>query len=791
MNIAIWFGVLLALLHTVVSQQVFTNPGIAPPPFFAGDTTGQVWTWGHNRRGQLGLGDGLYGGNPQYPNDVPGCVESPDQKCLPEFVRRPSPMRMPPLYTGRIEFISAGAYHTVAITESGQLVAWGWNGLGQLGTDSNVPTYGLPSHPAEWTQRNLPTAVRFVDGIKFRRAAAGMFHSLALDVSGKAYAWGMNTNGQLCLGHLRNQNFPQVINNPPVEGSNPSAGRWSQVCAGQEHTVLLSEYGHVYTCGSNSVQQLGLPRTGNYEQRSMEAIRTCKRDANGACLPGSITNIVKISCGQYHTLALSSSGQLWSWGDNRFGQIGNGGSVVTRFAIVESPFSVDFYDKPKFADLAIDPELPNPDIKVLDIAAGAFHNLVIAARPTTSSFPINATLRIGSDHFRSQRLVISVDSARVFRTAITHLFFVDMPLKFAPRPDGNGALPNSIVANELYFVHSVVSPYHFTVRNKTNQLVGDIFGELHAIPHVPFSLLQPAIFPQMICDNSSAVTMRNPCALLEGCTQRCFARFRKMFLMSWGSNQFGQLGLNCDLVTQDPSCLAFIRPQFITQVDDLDILSISAGNFHNILTVQSKRTSAECLAARHPDLWKTGVASNPNFRYCEGTVLYAFGQNVDGQLGVGDVFKTTGVYIVPGSVGRNFSTVSLGFRHSVAISGACPNTSVDSCGVCFGNHVACVGCDGVPNSGKVIDACGLCGGTNSTCKGCDGVPNSGKTVDLCKGIWLRSFACSFSLSLDTAVCGGDNTVCADCFGVFSFSCSRFFTRFSSSAHQAFQMAKRS
>ena len=162
-------------------------------------------------------------------------------------------------------------------------------------------------------------------------------------------------------------------------------------------------------------------------------------------------------------------------------------------------------------------------------------------------------------------------------------------------------------------------------------------------------------------------------------------------------------------------------------------MSIAAGNFHNMLTAISKRSLKECLWARHPDLWKTGAALNPNLRYCEGVVLYAFGQNVDGQLGLGDVFKTSGVYLVPGSVGRNFSAVSLGFRHSVAISGACPNSSLDSCGVCFGNHVACVGCDGVPNSGKAIDACGVCGGTNSTCKGCDGVPNSGKVVDLCGG----------------------------------------------------------
>jgi alpha-tubulin suppressor-like RCC1 family protein len=144
--------IVLALIHSTVSQQPLTNPGTAAPPFFAGDTTGQVWTWGHNRRGQLGLGDGLYGGDANYPNDIPGCIESPDQKCMPEFVRRPSPMRMPPQYvppfpplyfcdilrrySGRIQHISAGAYHTVAVTDAGQLVAWGWNGLGQLGAST-------------------------------------------------------------------------------------------------------------------------------------------------------------------------------------------------------------------------------------------------------------------------------------------------------------------------------------------------------------------------------------------------------------------------------------------------------------------------------------------------------------------------------------------------------------------------------------------------------------------------------------------------------------------------------
>lgn len=70
---------------------------------------------------------------------------------------------------------------------------------------------------------------------------------------------------------------------------------------------------------------------------------------------------------------------------------------------------------------------------------------------------------------------------------------------------------------------------------------------------------------------------------------------------------------------------------------------------------------------------------------------------------------------------------------------------LDRCGECNGNN-KCVGCDGVANSGKKIDDCGICGGDNSSCAGCDGIPNSGLVNDEC------------------GICNGDNS-CLDCMGV--------------------------
>jgi hypothetical protein len=67
--------------------------------------------------------------------------------------------------------------------------------------------------------------------------------------------------------------------------------------------------------------------------------------------------------------------------------------------------------------------------------------------------------------------------------------------------------------------------------------------------------------------------------------------------------------------------------------------------------------------------------------------------------------------------------------------------------VCGGNGTSCLGCDGIPNSGKVPDVCKVCGGNGKSCLGCDGVPNSGKVLDACN------------------ICGGDGKSCAGCDGV--------------------------
>eukprot|EP00282_Hemiselmis_andersenii_P032523 CAMPEP_0169463874 /NCGR_PEP_ID=MMETSP1042-20121227/20348_1 /TAXON_ID=464988 /ORGANISM="Hemiselmis andersenii, Strain CCMP1180" /LENGTH=1709 /DNA_ID=CAMNT_0009576651 /DNA_START=1 /DNA_END=5130 /DNA_ORIENTATION=+ len=403
---------------------------------------GRMWTWGHNTRGQLGLGDGLYNDDARFPNEVPGapglvlpefCFDLITEELLPERNCDPSrwvltnPQAM--LFNSRfvlppepaIVNVAAGAYHTVGIDEDGKLLAWGWNGYGQLGSPTNMPTYGLPSHPTDNTQRNLPTAALFVDTTaeqaRFIHVAAGTFHSGAIDTEGYAYLWGVNFQGQLCSGSVSNINYPtRIVSMPTDEQGNVIPGaRWVMLALGQEHTILLASTGQVYACGSNRVNQLGRARfvqdTGDGQLSSClqdktpfgcPTIYNVRWDRPVLCLgeddvPRSgldvpMTRVVKIVAGAYHNLALTADGVVYSWGDNRMNQLGQGPLVYRGPHCCAR--KVPFYVFNEYADLQPDggpggllpgtrePDWPWPGYKVLDIAAGSHFSVAIVVNVT-------------------------------------------------------------------------------------------------------------------------------------------------------------------------------------------------------------------------------------------------------------------------------------------------------------------------------------------------------------------------------------------------------------------------
>lgn len=192
--------------------------------------------------------------------------------------------------------IVTGKNHTLALTDKGEVWAWGANAAGQLGQ-------------GDLSSLTKPARVRI--NAKIRSIAAGDTHSLAIDDNGRLYAWGSNNLGQ--LGPAQTKTSGWAAN--PVRV--PLSFKLKQIDAGMHFTVALSEQGEVYAWGWNAMCQLGEPSLKSTKSPSKIEV---------------LNRVENISVGSFHTLALNHNG-LYAWGDNRNAACGmpsNRAEVVTK-----------------------------------------------------------------------------------------------------------------------------------------------------------------------------------------------------------------------------------------------------------------------------------------------------------------------------------------------------------------------------------------------------------------------------------------------------------------------------
>ena len=192
--------------------------------------------------------------------------------------------------------ISAGFTHSLAIGSDGNLYSWGDNSSGQLG-NGTTDSLGTPS------KVSLPTGVP-----KFTQISAGTNHSLALGSDGNLYSWGYNYHGE-----LGNGNSGSVVPLPtPSKRIMPTDGtKFTQIRTGYNHSLALGSDGNLYSWGDNAYGQLG---------RSISGVNDgTPRKVN---LPAGVSRFTQVIAGGYHSLALGSDGNLYSWGDNSKGQLG-------------------------------------------------------------------------------------------------------------------------------------------------------------------------------------------------------------------------------------------------------------------------------------------------------------------------------------------------------------------------------------------------------------------------------------------------------------------------------------
>ena len=158
-------------------------------------------------------------------------------------------------------------------------------------------------------------------GIKFNQISGSRDFgdrgfTLAVGSDGNAYAWGRNNYGQLGDGTLTQRNKPVIVKKPAGASADFT---YVQVSAGDEQSLAVGSDGYVYAWGNNESGQLGNGSSGGYSTVPLRVI-----DPNG---PRSGLTAVQVSAGYYHSLALDARGNIWAWGFNQFGELGNGNNI--------------------------------------------------------------------------------------------------------------------------------------------------------------------------------------------------------------------------------------------------------------------------------------------------------------------------------------------------------------------------------------------------------------------------------------------------------------------------------
>jgi alpha-tubulin suppressor-like RCC1 family protein len=215
------------------------------------------------------------------------------------------------------------------------IVAWGDNRSGQLGDGSSI------------SKRATVGAVN-IDG-KWNAIAAGEGHVLALRTDGTVWAWGENGKGQLGIGTNNNANTPFTtqINNVTA------------VAAGANHSLALKNDGTVWAWGQNNSGQLG--DGANNDNASPVQVKAF-----------FLVRAVAIAAGGNHSLAVDGNGEVWAWGQNDFGQLGDS-TIANR----STPVKVKHLNN------------------VIQVAAGANHSLALKSDGSVWAWGDRRHLQLG------------------------------------------------------------------------------------------------------------------------------------------------------------------------------------------------------------------------------------------------------------------------------------------------------------------------------------------------------------------------------------------------------------
>lgn len=280
-------------------------------------TDGEVYTWGRGDDGRLGHGDNGWKYVPRITQSLAGQV---------------------------VVQVTCGSYHTAAVTGNGDLYTWGGGMYGKLGhgneaghsTPKRVEALvglivsqiacgsrhtaiitstgaiytwgdkenGVAGHGDTEGHQYTPKLLERLAGKRIVQLSACGFHTGCLTDGGELYTWGEGKFGRLGHGAERNCHSPRLVET--LIGKKPK-----QVSCGGFHTAVVTEDGHLYTFGGGEHGQLG------HNDRVNKVKPTLVNALEGLF-------VSQITCGWSHSVALTSTGRVYTWGNGDHGKLGHG-----------------------------------------------------------------------------------------------------------------------------------------------------------------------------------------------------------------------------------------------------------------------------------------------------------------------------------------------------------------------------------------------------------------------------------------------------------------------------------
>ncbi|PSS05887.1 Ultraviolet-B receptor like [Actinidia chinensis var. chinensis] len=273
---------------------------------------GSLWVWGKSKRGQLGLGKGI--------------TESV------------SPSKVEALVGEEIVKVSLGWGHALAQTKDGKLFGWGYSADGRLGhmgkplERSPLDSSGDTSKATQLSSSTLEVAEKLVlDAMDKEKdmpitwephlieevrdfevvdVACGLDHSLVLCCDRTLLSSGSNIYGQLGRAIQDLGMLPVDMKLQPVS-----------IASGLGHSLAICQIGRLGGTGDNTgIVSWGWNQSSQLGREGPENLPLVVEGLAGE-------NLISVSGGRAHSIALTSKGKVWVWGSGRNGRLGLGSSM--------------------------------------------------------------------------------------------------------------------------------------------------------------------------------------------------------------------------------------------------------------------------------------------------------------------------------------------------------------------------------------------------------------------------------------------------------------------------------